>query len=1200
MHLTARVAWHDNGWNGAICQKPDCNTYCVGSQSYPGDVIARQRDIQREMNNAGRSVASLRGAELPPCIYSVNAFGDGLITGFSNPPEWMRGGATRTEWDIPPATVCIWPYEEVYSDAVKDSQGRYDNDARAEKVEEFIANIEADRSLIFYYANYSNPFSEEEHPRYVLVGVSRVREIGPSLRYENTTEHVRRRYAGGMVWARNITSHYPEQGLRLPYHRYRENAETLSRLVVFPENPRVCKYGARHITDDEAIGLLEQFLNAIEELRRIGDDSQNWDQRQEWVLGCITELWRRRGLYPGLPNVLRLLGATDTVRPVIELINTGNAQEVHATVFAALNQSKEAPKVGLAGRPLQKASRQWMLRTDAERTLLSSLLPRLDLDLDQMRRIASTDNRLREAHGLTFSVDSPLDNPYLICESYLGNNPDDRISWPTVDRGVLPSPELEGIPYSDMEIDDARRLRALCVDEMSREPNHTFQASSKVLERINQRLETLPEWKSATFTDRYFEVDKETLSEALVFRSDAREAGSGTVPHCWLYLRSVHEDEREVEAALKKLAARPDICLARPFSKKQWIENISDPKSDLLANARERYIEAVEGQAAACSSIFRRPLAVVTGAAGTGKTSVVCTIIRAVRATEGEGAPITVMAPTGKASDRLRAKLQQREIEGVETSTVHSYLAREGWLNDNLTYRRRGGSRHGQGTIIVDEASMLDLDLMAAFVRAIDWRAVRRLVLVGDPNQLPPIGRGRVFADTIEWLSDKPSPSVAKLQHNLRQLENKVAGNGTAILRLANLFIAQSSNGEATTPDAEELLAQVHGGGDVDTDLRVVYWHDAQRLATQLVETIEAEMVSHTSEPQDPNKPYKLWRSATGWKPDRYQVLTPHRGEMHGVEALNSAVQERVSAAAVRRYGTLSGITLFDKVIQVRNRSQSNPIWAYNMDTKRREPIEIYNGQIGFVSKHLEDRNENRYNLRRFSVRFDHKDNWIVDYKGAGEVEENLELAYAVSIHKAQGSEFDHTYIVVPKNHGRPLSSELLYTALTRATKHCTLLIEQSAATLLSARRPENAQIKQVNSSLFEGMFHPVPDALLQRSDWYAEGRVHEALTGDMVRSKSELIIANLLTERGVSFEYEMPLVAPDGTMYLPDFSIVHQGERWFWEHWGMMSEAKYRDHRKIKLAWYDEHFPGHLIETFESPSLSRDAARIMEEKFAE
>ena len=1201
MHLTARLAWHDDGWNGAICKRPECNTYCVGSRSFPGDVIARQRDTGREMINAGRPVTSLQGDDLPPCIYSVNAFGSDPIRGFSNPPDWWRGGAARTEWDIPPVTVCVWPYEEVYGDTVRNSQGRYDNDARAANVEKFMADIEADTSLVFYHANYSNPFSEEDRPRYVLLGVSRVREIGPSLRYADTTDYVRQRYAGGLIWARNVTSHYPEQGLRLPYHRYRGDAETLARLAVFPENPRVCKYGARRITDDDAIGLLEQFLNAVEELQRIGDDSENWSQRQEWILGCIADLWRRRGLYPGLPNVLRLLGATDAVKPVIESIDAGNAQETHAEIFAALDKGQEAPRIGLSGRALQRASRQWRLREDTERALFTSLLPRLDLDLDQMKRIASTDNRLRETHGLAFAVHAPLDNPYLICESYLGDNPDDRISWPTVDRGVLPSPELGGTPYLDMEKDDARRLRALCVDEIRREPNHTFEASDRVLERVNRRIETLPEWKSTTFTSRYFDVDRKILDEMLVFRSH-RQGGEvdGNVRR-WLYLRSVHEDEREVESALAKLVGRPDIRLARPFTREQWKDNILDPKSDLLAKARERYLGAVEDQAAACYGIFRRPLAVVKGAAGTGKTTVICAIILAVRTTEGEGAPITVMAPTGKASDRLRTKLQQREIDGVETSTVHSYLAKEGWLNDNLTYRRRGGGRHGQGTIIVDEASMLDLDLMATFVRAVDWRAIRRLVLVGDPNQLPPIGRGRVFADTIEWLSSKPS-CVAELKHNLRQLENEVAGNGTAILRLANLFMAQSAGdgGEATTPAAEELLAEVHRGGDVDTDLRVVYWHDAQRLAAQLVGTIEAEMVKHTDEIADPDEPWKLWRSAMEWRPERYQILTPHRGEMHGVEALNSAVQDHVSAAVVQGFGALGGITLFDKVIQVRNRSRSNSIWAYDRNTKRREPIEIYNGQIGFVSRHPGDRSKRRYNLSRFSVRFAHKDNWIVDYDSAGDVEENLELAYAVSIHKAQGSEFDHTYIVVPRNHGRSLSSELLYTALTRATRHCTLLIEQSAATLLSARRPENSQIKQVNSSLFEGIFHAVPDALLRRSDWYAEGRVHEALTGAMVRSKSELIIANLLAERGISFEYEMPLLAPDGTMYLPDFSIVHQGEMWFWEHWGMMSESKYRDHRQTKLAWYAEHFAGRLIETFESPTLSRDAAQIVEEKFVE
>ena len=152
---------------------------------------------------------------------------------------------------------------------------------------------------------------------------------------------------------------------------------------------------------------------------------------------------------------------------------------------------------------------------------------------------------------------------------------------------------------------------------------------------------------------------------------------------------------------------------------------------------------------------------------------------------------------------------------------------------------------------------------------------------------------------------------------------------------------------------------------------------------------------------------------------------------------------------------------------------------------------------------------------------------------------------------------------MVPKSKGHSLSSELIYTALTRATKHCTLLVQGNVSTLLSARRPENTQIGLINSSLFNGLFHAVPDALVQRKGWYEEGRIHQALSGDMVRSKSELVIANLLHEREVPFQYETALVAPDGTMYLPDFTITWNGEKWYWEHWGMMSSSKYAKHRE-------------------------------------
>lgn len=1198
-HLTARLAWHDDGWNGRVCEKPDCNSYCIGRHSYPGDEIARKRNLDIETRNAGKPLTDLPSSELPPCVYSVNAFGLDPIKGYSDPPVFFRGGAQRTEWDIPPTTVCVWPYEAMYSDNVYDEDG-LNNDQRSINADEFFANIENDKSLVFYYANYSNPFSEEESPRYVLVGVSRIKEVGARLIYDGANDYIRKRYADGMIWARNISSHYPDEGLRLPYHHYRDDPETLALFAVFPENPRTCKYGGRLISNDEAIGLLEQLLSTVYELRNIGDDSENWDERERWLLGCIAELWNKRGLYPGLLNVMRVLDADGAVLPAHKLAEAGKSKEAHELFFGAVDKNTEVPELKLTGRDLKRLARQWQLRPEIARSLLRDILPRMDLDPDQMKRIVSEDINLKNTHGLPNELAELIENPYLLCEGYVGDSPDDIIPWSTVDRGVLPSPELGGKYLAEMEIDDARRLRALCVEQLRREPNQTFRAADSVLKEVNSRLDKLPEWKSASFTKMYFEVDRPTLEQALVLRSEG--------DRLWLYLKSVYEDERDVETMFSQLARRPDISLDRPFSGEDWRDEILDKESSLLVRAKDLYTEAVDVQASACEAIFRQPLAIVTGAAGTGKTTVICAIIRAVRETEGDGAAVTVMAPTGKASDRVRAKLKERGIERVNISTVHSFLAKEGWLNNNLTFKRVGGSLAGSGTIIVDEASMLDLGLMASLVRAIDRHKVRRFILVGDPNQLPPIGRGRVFADTIQWLSQKRPDSIARLDQNLRQMENTIEDNGTAVLRLAELFVTANAddNGQATSPDAEELLTQIHKGGDIDADLRVIYWDDPSNLDNRLIEVIENEMVANVDETHNPEKPYELWRSAFDENPECYQILTPHRGELHGVEALNEAIQDRIARDFIDRYGTLDGITLFDKVIQFRNRPQSNPIWAYNFRTRRPEPVEVFNGEIGFVQKHNFDKQTNS-RLKRFQVKFARKDHLVVGY-GSGlpsprnrveRVEENLELAYAISIHKAQGSEFDHTYVLVPKSKGRPLSPELIYTALTRSTSHCTLFIQGDVSTILSARRPENAQTSLVSSSLFDGFFRSVPDELIQRKDWYEEGKIHEALTGDMVRSKSELVIANLLHDRNISFEYETLLRAPDGTMYLPDFTITWNGEKWFWEHWGMMSSESYQNHRDIKVAWYENHFPGRLLETFEGRTLSRDAEDLIARTFA-
>lgn len=152
-HLSARLAWHMDGWNGHICSNPASNFFCIGPNSYPGDKIKDKRDLTWEQSKdvAGKPCSKLSG--IPPCIYSINAFGADSLTAADEPPDFFHSGTLIT-WNLPPATVCVWPYEAMYGDAAK-SDGKVDNWKRLELVKEFFAAVEPDKSLVFHYANLS-------------------------------------------------------------------------------------------------------------------------------------------------------------------------------------------------------------------------------------------------------------------------------------------------------------------------------------------------------------------------------------------------------------------------------------------------------------------------------------------------------------------------------------------------------------------------------------------------------------------------------------------------------------------------------------------------------------------------------------------------------------------------------------------------------------------------------------------------------------------------------------------------------------------------------------------------------------------------------------------------------------------------------------------------------------------------------------
>ncbi len=1208
-HLSARLAWHMNGWNGHICTRPGSNRFCIGPHSYPGDKINGNRDLAWEEKVAGKPCSKIEG--IPPCIYSINAFGRDSLTAYDDPPDFF-GSGVRTKWSLPPATVCVWPYEAMYDEEAK-SDGRVDNAKRLELAKEFFSTIEPHKSIVFHYANYSNPLSTEDSKRYVVVGVARVKRLGEIEFYEGTDTATKEKFAGGFVWQRNVETHYPDQGLRIPYHRYLDQPEVLDKIALFPENPRCFKFGSRHVSDDDALSLVERLIEIASYLREIDDDTENWTLRLEWLNSLLGELWRSRGLYPGLAHVLDALGLAAAVTPLRAAVAKGDEKEFRNATFDWLNgKASTLPGHNISSADAAKVRRQWQLRTDEERRIISDILPRFDLPSEQMERILSDK---RAENCVLADLAAIADNPYLITEQFVGDDPDDIVSFSRIDHGVFPSPDLGGQFLYDT--DDWRRLRAICVDRLRFETKHTFLSCGQLLQDANQRLSFLPEWKRVEFTTRYLEVDRASLEEAIVFRKEGERE--------YAYLRDIYEAEREIEDRIRKLAGYADIAFKSPVTEKHWRDLLFESRSPLAAKSRQEYDEAIVKQAEVCAKIFTRPVSVVCGAAGTGKTTIIRAILQAVEKAHGAEATFLLLAPTGKAADRIREKT------GKEAGTIHSFLAKRGWLNANLTIKQTGGRKEDRvTTFVIDEASMLNLELMAALFRAINWSAVQRLIIVGDPNQLPPIGRGKVFADTIFWMRLHHPACVGELTVNLRQMENRIAGKGTGILDLASLYIrpaSRDSKDEESSLRAEEMFQRLQDlppDGAVDKDLRLVFWRDGDQMLDKLVELMISDMETDTGEKFDPKVPHQLWLNASKgdvgkYRPEYHQVISPYLHEDFGTEAINLRLQAEARGSSLARVGSLAGITLFDKVIQTRNRGASDPLYGWSFQSKTTEPCQVFNGELGYVVPHGFDAQNKKwqwsgFRLKRLCVQFSRKEQYSVCYgRELGtymqngrkkwikeeKPEDNLNLAYAITVHKSQGSEFDRVYFILPKKKAALLSPELFYTGITRASRHCTLLVEEDITPLLRIHRPEASHLVGINCSLFE--FTAAPDGfeLIRREGYFEEGKIHRSLADVMVRSKSEVIIANMLFDREIAFEYEKPLYASDGSFYLPDFTILWRGERFFWEHLGLLARDEYKRKWAIKAAWYEKHFPGRLVTTTESGNLSADAMQLIERRFS-
>lgn len=412
--------------------------------------------------------------------------------------------------------------------------------------------------------------------------------------------------------------------------------------------------------------------------------------------------------------------------------------------------------------------------------------------------------------------------------------------------------------------------------------------------------------------------------------------------------------------------------------------NVSYEVPDLEIEERVRRIEKQTGmeldehQMTAVKEAVRNGLLIITGGPGTGKTTTINTIIKYF---EMEGLDIFLAAPTGRAAKRMS------ETTGFEARTIHRMLELNGGVDGAAGFERNEQNPLETDVVIIDEMSMVDISLMHALLKAV--AVGTRLILVGDVNQLPSVGPGSVLRDIIR-------------SHECN------------VVMLTKIFR------QASTSDIIVNAHKINQGEEVTLDNKSMDFFFLKRYDADVIISVVLQLIKQKLPKFVDATPYDI------------QVLTPMRKGLLGVERLNGILQRYLNPPSPQKREKEHGDILFregDKIMQTRNNYQLE----WEIRTKYGLSVDkgtgVFNGDMGIV-REINDFAET------MTVEFD--EGRMVEYPY--KLLDELELAYAITIHKSQGSEYPAVVIPLLSGPSMLMNRNLLYTAITRARKCVTLV----------------------------------------------------------------------------------------------------------------------------------------------------------------
>lgn len=1222
-HLTARVPWHDRGWDGHVCDDPSGNLSCLALRG-----IANEKDPAAEDAVAGRRLDELDQKQFPACVGDRGSWLRAFHTQRVRPhPYAWRGSHSHllpTAVDMPPYAIMATPFRWMLTSNAPDIAARwglgYDADLelmvkeaasgsmggwvqhhenQAVLLDAFFSAVRGDEdpaggSLLFVYAKdlplVDAPADDADTGGRHIVAVTTVQAVHDAQRYDEAPGGG---VTGSVFWERPVVHALRRNagsgwdgGVVLPYHQLLNDAdlvvEGLTRFVAHaPADRRLeFSYGSEHLSHDGAVDALTEVARAVREAAPHVEG--DWDRTLRWIDRQVARVWRARGAYPGIGSALAAAGVTNGTLAAHALTQgLSERDDPWQPVLSALNEAVEG-RGPLAGR-VGATEASTVINLPVGRMRLLRLLSRMDLTPDQATRLFRPEDR--ERTGIDLTDDELLTNPWIAYEADRGLL--EPVSFRVADRATMVEPAIAAAHPLPIEPhvegpNDLRRVRAALCDRLelaALRDGNTLLPQSLLLERVNGAYEPPLDATSdliAAHADRLAPV----VLPAPVVGAEGETAGwqLDRLRQCGDIIRA--QVERRITRGTAHAITRDWRGIVDDV-----IERGGAADSDVASDELEEL--ARTEKAAALEKMATNRFTALVGPAGTGKTTLI-EALKQISEVADDG--ILLLAPTGKAVVQLRRRT------ALPAKTIAGFLIRSGRFHwQTGAYRPRGGNPVATvGTVVIDESSMITEPMLAAVLDALG--PVKRLILAGDHRQLPPIGEGRPFADAVALARDHDDGRCLAELALVRRQSSLAGGDPTDRddLRLAAWFASDPVG--RTDPDDtlwSRLSASAREDAATDGTVTVRSWQSPDDLADLIQDEVEqlAEVVG-ASDANDANRllatfgfgpdergyfnpPDDDWANAAAGV-ERWQVISPVRHRPGGVAPINQLVQQmwlhswwprRNKGFKVAAPAGPGRVTHGDKVIVTRNKRRD----AY--DPKLRETVPdglMANGEIGMIWGRLAK--GGRVKERHVWLSSQEGVNFTVwDEDFSDESSPLLEAAYAITVHKAQGSQFGTVLLVLPDP--CPLTSpELLYTALTRQTERVVLLIQGGDPSRL---RAAYGPIASATAARLTNLFGPpVPVALEARDRLLDRRRIHLTDSGVLVRSKSELVVANALTHAEVSFEYEKPFWSADRDRdgyLLPDFTIEDDatGETILWEHLGMMDRPDYRSRWDEKVGWY-------------------------------